>query len=299
MYNPVSSLRENAPIVDDAARLGSEALFKLQRDDGHWSFELEADATIPAEYILLDHFLGTIKQPLHERMANYLREIQEEHGGWPLFHRGGFNISASVKAYFALKCVGDDVNAPHMERARAAILKAGGAATSNVFTRIQMALFGAVPWRAVPVMPIEIILLPKWFPFHLSKISYWSRTVIVPLLVLMNKKPKAHNPRAIKIDELFVVPPEKVKRWPGNNTQSIWNLVFRYIDALLRFVEPLHAKSPPAKGDGCMPAMGQIALERRRWPWRYLSRHGQQRHDVSYPWLSLRSSGCRHRAKIS
>src|SRR3546814_11270952 len=59
---------------------------------------------------------------------------------------------------------------------------AGGAAQSNVFTRIALALFGQVPWRAVPEMPVEIMLLPRWFPFHLSKGSYWSRTVIAPLL---------------------------------------------------------------------------------------------------------------------
>src|SRR3546814_4882955 len=90
------------------------------------------------------------------------------------------DLSASVKAYFALKLAGDDPEAAHMERARAAILAAGGAAQSNVFTRIALALFGQVPWRAVPEMPVEIMLLPRWFPFHLSKVSYWSRTVIAP-----------------------------------------------------------------------------------------------------------------------
>ena len=225
--------------INQNVQQGSDALLKLQKPDGHWVFELEADATIPAEYILLDHYLDTINQPLHERMAVYLRSIQEDHGGWPLFHRGDFNISASVKAYFALKCVGDDINAPHMVRARAAILSHGGAATSNVFTRIQLALFGAVPWNAVPVMPVEIMFLPQWFPFHLSKVAYWSRTVIVPLLVLMARKPQARNPRKVRVDELFVTHPDQVKNWHSNNTRSVWNPVFRGIDAVLRVVEPL------------------------------------------------------------
>ena len=86
-----------------------------------------------------------------------MRAIQGEHGGWPLFHDGAFNISASVKAYFALKAIGDDPDAPHMRRAREAILAAGGAERTNVFTRAQLALFGQVPWRAVPVMPLEIM----------------------------------------------------------------------------------------------------------------------------------------------
>lgn len=222
-----------------SAMQNAAVLLEKQHDDGHWVFELEADATIPAEYILLDHFLNTVNQPLHERMAKYLRDIQEEHGGWPLFHRGDFDISASVKAYFALKCVGDDIYAPHMVAARQAILKFGGAERSNVFTRIQLALFGAVPWRAVPVMPVEIMLLPRWFPFHLSKVAYWSRTVITPLLVLMAKKPQAANPKGIKVDELFVTPPNKVRDWNSNNARSVWNLVFRVIDEILRLFEPI------------------------------------------------------------
>jgi squalene-hopene/tetraprenyl-beta-curcumene cyclase len=229
--------------LDPAIKQAADALLGLQHEDGHFAFELEADATIPAEYILLDHFLGRINQPLHDRMANYLRGIQEDHGGWPLFHRGDFNISASVKAYFALKCVGDDADAPHMVRARAAILKDGGAEKSNVFTRFQMALFGAVPWSAVPVMPVEIMLLPQWFPFHLGKVSYWSRTVIVPMLVLMAKKPRARNPRHIHIDELFVTPPTQIKNWHSNRTNSFFNPLFRGVDAILRRVEPWMPKA--------------------------------------------------------
>ncbi len=226
-----------------SSRAAADGLLRLQRDDGHWAFELEADATIPSEYILLEHFLGRINQPLHERMANYLREVQEDHGGWPLFHRGALDVSASVKAYFALKCVGDSPDAPHMVKARQAILSHGGAAKSNVFTRIQLALFGAVPWRAVPVMPVEIFLLPSWFPFHLNKISYWSRTVIAPLLVLMAKRPLAVNPRRVDVAELFTVPPEKVGNWHSNNSRSLLNPVFRALDAILRAGEPFIPKS--------------------------------------------------------
>lgn len=233
--------------VHSVMEKGVNALLQQQREDGHWVFELEADATIPAEYILLDHFLGTVNQPLHERMAVYLRKIQGDHGGWPLFHKGDLDVSASVKAYFALKCVGDSPDAPHMVRAREAILKRGGAERTNVFTRIQMALFGAVPWKAVPVMPVEIMLLPKWFPFHLHKISYWSRTVIVPLLVLAARKPKAKNPKNIHIDELFSTPPRKIKRWPGNGSKSRLAPAFALLDRILRFAEPYMPKETRKK----------------------------------------------------
>jgi squalene-hopene/tetraprenyl-beta-curcumene cyclase len=224
--------------LENAIALGADALMAQQQADGHFVYELEADATIPAEYILLNHYLGEIDPVLEGKMAVYLRSIQEAHGGWPLFHDGDLDISASVKAYFALKAVGDSVDAPHMVRARDAILAAGGAAKANVFTRIQMALFGAVPWRAVPVMPVEIMLLPKWFPFHLDKISYWSRTVIVPLLVVMAAKQIAKNPKNVRIDELFVVPPEKVKNWHTNRAPSMLNTAFRRLDDVLQKVEP-------------------------------------------------------------
>src|ERR1700722_17112910 len=189
--------------LDLAVERATAALIALQQPDGHWCFELEADATIPAEYILLQHYLGEIDDSLNAEIATFIRGLQETHGGWPLFKGGDLDLSCSVKAYFALKATGDSPDAPHMTRARQAILGAGGAAHANVFTRIQLALFGELPWNAVPVMPVEIMLLPRWFPFHLSKVSYWSRTVIVPLLVLMAKKPRAENPRCITIRELF------------------------------------------------------------------------------------------------
>jgi len=232
--------------LDKAINKIFESLVSKQRADGHWVFELEADSTIQSEYILLNHFLGRLgeeHQELHKRMAVYLRKTQEEHGGWPLFHRGDFNISASVKAYYALKCVGDDIHEPHMVRARKAIIEYGGAEKANVFTRIQMALFGAIPWRGVPVMPVEIMILPKWFPFHLHKIAYWSRTVIVPLLVLSALKPRAKNPKGVLVDELFVTHPDKVKNWHSNPNGSIYVPLFRIVDNILRFVEPYFPKS--------------------------------------------------------
>ena len=151
--------------LDQAITTASTALRRLQREDGHWVFELEADATIPSEYILLLHYLDERDPELERKVAVYLREIQGEHGGWPLFAGGDLDMSASVKAYYALKACGDSPEAPHMVRAREAILAHGGAEKSNVFTRIQLALFGQVPWRAVPMMPVEIMLLPRWFPF--------------------------------------------------------------------------------------------------------------------------------------
>ena len=167
---------------------------------------------------------------------------QAAHGGWPLYPGGELDISASVKAYYALKLIGDDPAAPHMARARRAILAQGGAARCNVFSRITLALFGQVPWRAVPVMPVEIMLLPGWFPFHLDKVSYWSRTVIVPLLILMAHRPQAANPARVGIAELFVVPPERERDYIANPTGSGWGRFFGGLDRLLRLAEPRFPK---------------------------------------------------------
>ncbi|MEK9726389.1 MAG: squalene--hopene cyclase, partial [Rhodospirillaceae bacterium] len=209
-------------------------LVDRQAEDGHWAFELEADATIPAEYIFLNHFLGEIDDALEVKLAAYLRDIQEPHGGWPLYHDGDFNMSASVKAYCALKLVGDDPDAPHMVRARDAILAHGGAAKANVFTRIALALFGQVPWRAVPVIRVEALLMPKWFLFHIDKVSYWSRTVMVPLFILSALKPQAANPRGVRIDELFLTPPDAETGYMVNPTGHWLGELFLAVDRMIR-----------------------------------------------------------------
>ncbi|MGE5271530.1 MAG: squalene--hopene cyclase, partial [Thiohalocapsa sp.] len=230
--------------LDDAIEGAVESLLSLQRDDGHWVFELEADATIPSEYILLQHYFGSIDHALEQRIAPYLRERQGNDGGWPLFYGGAMDISASVKAYFALKAAGDSIDAPHMARARAAILARGGARRCNVFTRIMLALWGEVPWRAVPVMPVEIMLLPRWSPFHIDKVSYWSRTVLVPLLVLMALRPRARNPLRLSIAELFVEPPDSVHDWIAPPTASPVGHAFALLDRALRLAEPMFPADP-------------------------------------------------------
>ena len=230
--------------LDRAIGRATTALADCQQPDGHWVFELEADSTIPAEYVLLRHFRAEpVDAALEAKIAVYLRRTQGAHGGWPLFQDGDFDMSASVKSYFALKMIGDDIDAPHMRRAREAILARGGAASSNVFTCSLLALYGVLPWRSVPVMPVEIMLLPSWFPFHLDKVSYWARTVLVPLLVLMALKPKAKNPKGVTIDELFTQPPSTVgPRKKAAHQKWSWYLVFRAIDAVLRVFEPWFPK---------------------------------------------------------
>ncbi|HEY0300149.1 MAG TPA: squalene--hopene cyclase [Rhizomicrobium sp.] len=228
--------REGTIAVERMLGDATAALLKQQRADGHWVFELEADATIPSEYVLLVHYLA--EEPnleLERKIGNYLRRIQGAHGGWPLYHGGVFDISATVKAYFALKMIGDRLDAPHMVKAREAIRARGGAIKANVFTRILLALYGETSWANVPTVPPELILLPRWFPIHLSKMSYWARTVIVPLLVLAAKQPLARNPRGIHVPELFV-PGVPVISPRAPHQSAGWSFFFNTLDKVLKVV---------------------------------------------------------------
>ncbi len=235
-----------APSLDAVERLvarATDALLALQKPDGHFVFELEADATIPSEFVLLKHYLGEPEDlELERKIGVYLRRIQGEHGGWPLYHGGAFDISASVKAYFCLKMIGEPLDGEVMTRARAAIRANGGAMAVNVFTRIQLALYGDMDWAEIPVMPPEIIMLPRWFPITLGKMSYWARTVIVPLLVLQALKPMAVNRRGVHVPELFeqVTPVPRASK--GANLKKAWIVGFNAIDVVLKALQPIWPK---------------------------------------------------------
>ena len=243
MYDASAQTAEPPPSLDGVEKLVAsalDALLRTQRPDGHFVFELEADCTIPSEFVLLKHYLGEPEDlELERKIGVYLRRIQGEHGGWPLYHNGAFDISASVKAYFCLKMIGDDIDAPHMVLARNAIRAHGGAMAVNVFTRIQLALYGDMDWNEIPTMPAEIIMLPRWFPITLGRMSYWARTVIVPLLVLMSEKPRARNARGVHVPELFqdVTPAARVSQ--GANLKKVWVVGFGALDAALKALQPV------------------------------------------------------------
>jgi squalene-hopene/tetraprenyl-beta-curcumene cyclase len=226
--------------IDRAIDRARQALMARQRADGHWCFEFETDCTISSEYILMMHFIDEIDEVLQEKLARYIRLKQrlDTHGGWPLYHDGALDLSCTVKSYYALKAAGDSPDAPHMRRAREAILAKGGAAKSNVFTRILLAMFGQVPWRAAPYVPVEIMLFPRWAPFHLDKVSYWARSTMVPLFILCTMKAKAKNPRQVGIAELFVTPPEQERHYFATGGGFI-SKVFLVLDKLGRACDPL------------------------------------------------------------
>ncbi len=223
--------------LTDAVARARQALLADQHPDGHWCYELEADCTIPAEYVFFLRYLGETQPELESKIGNYLRARQAEHGGWPLYLGGDLDISCTVKAYYALKMIGDDPEAPHMKRARESLFARGGAARANVFTRIALAVFGQVPWRAVPFIPPEIMLLPRWFFFHLDKVSYWSRTVMVPLFVIYAYKARAANPGGAGVRELFTRDPWKERDYFP--VRSLLNRLILMVERTVRPLEPL------------------------------------------------------------
>jgi squalene-hopene/tetraprenyl-beta-curcumene cyclase len=224
--------------LDKAISRATEELVNLQNKEGYWVFELEADCTIPSEYILMMHFMAEINKELQAKIATFLRSQQSDDGSYLLYRGGGSDLSGTIKAYYALKLAGDPVDSPHMVKARQWILAQGGAVKANVFTRIMLAMFGQIPWRGVPFIPVEIMLLPKWFPFHLDKVSYWSRTVMVPLFILCTYRVKARNPNNIGVAELFSTPPNKERHY-FSHVKSPQGKVILILDRIGRLLEPL------------------------------------------------------------
>jgi squalene-hopene/tetraprenyl-beta-curcumene cyclase len=201
--------------VDTAIARAQASLLDRQAPDGHWLGELEPDVTITAEYLLLCHLIDRVNEERERKGVAYLRRRQLPDGGFSLFEGGRADLSATIKAYFAMKMAGIQVDDPAMVRARARIHSLGGPVKANVFTKILLALFGEYDWNGVPAMPVEIMLLPTRFYVNLYEVSYWSRTVIVPLLILLDRKPVTWLAADRALDELWPEPRERVSlRFP-------------------------------------------------------------------------------------
>lgn len=236
----VHALERPTDPIQDALNKAAQALLGRQDEDGHWRFDLEADATIPSEYVFLQRFLRrTTNKTREEKIGVYLRRRQNRNGSWSLYHGGPGDISATVKAYFALKMMGHSVDAPYMVRTRRWVLTNGGAESVNVFTRVALALFGQMPWRTVPAMPVEIMLLPKWWFFNLSKVSYWSRCVIVPLLIIFAKRPVVDVEEKFGISELFLVSPKNLRNIEKFQSGEPLKNCFILLDRILKAADPV------------------------------------------------------------
>jgi squalene-hopene/tetraprenyl-beta-curcumene cyclase len=219
-------------------------LLQRQADDGSWCGYLEGDSILESEYLLLQVYLGRAGTEVCQRIAKSLLAQQQEHGGWAQYPGGDLEISASVKAYWALKLMGYDIDSPSMKKGREAIRGAGGVDAVNSFTRFYLALLGQLDYKYCPAVPPEAILLPTWFPIHIYRISAWSRTMLIPLAMVWALRPVRPLPEHFRIDELFLERPEfwKPLRAPGLPSSRLsfsWESFFYGCDRWLKRIEAL------------------------------------------------------------
>ena len=221
--------------LESAIRSCQEHLLDTQYREGYWWGELESNATITAEYLMLTHFLGIGEKRRWAQVARYLLSCQREDGTWAVYYGGPGDLNVTVEAYFALKIAGISADDPRMTLAREFILSEGGLPKVRNFTKIWLAMLGEWSWDAIPAMPPEMFLLPTWFPFNIYEFSSWARGTIVPMTIIMDKRPVRSVPDYAKIDEL--IPPDAgrlsytVRGEPGLVS---WKRAFMGLDRMIK-----------------------------------------------------------------
>ena len=259
---PSTSAVESGPFLSLGDGPLAEAILRTrdyllgqQHEDGFWVGELEGDTILESEYILLLAFLEREGSDVARMCANYMLEKQLPEGGWSIYPGGPMEISASVKAYFALKITGHDPDSEPMVRAREAVRAAGGAEKVNSFTRYYLALLGIIRYSQCPAVPPELMLIPRWMPFNIYEMSSWSRTILVPLSLLWAYRPVRELPAEHHIDELFLGRPQdlsicmdksEVVDELSHKTLIDWDWVFRQLDRGLKLLETLRLR--PLRG---------------------------------------------------
>ena len=232
--------QDRVAAVEDAVALSRDHLIGIQYPQGYWWGELESNPTMEAEYILLFHFLGIAKKDQIKRLANHIISAQREDGTWGQFYDAPGDLSTSTECYFALKLSGVSAEEPFMRRAREFILSRGGVPGTRMFTKIWLSLFGQYEWKGVPVMPPEIMLLPSWSPITIYDFSSWARATIVPLLILLDKKPVRSVPDYANVDELYPNPRSETDYSIKRPKKLIgWEAFFFAGDTVLRQLEKL------------------------------------------------------------
>ena len=239
---PATSERNYSAQLSQAIARTRQWLLTEQHADGHWVGELEGDTILESEYILLLAWLGREQESIARKCAQHMLNVQLAEGGWSIYPGGPVDISASVKAYFALKLTGHDPASEPMQRARAAILANGGADAVNSFTRFYLALLGQIGYDQCPAVPPEFVLLPKWSPINLYAVSAWSRTIIVPLSIMSAHQPVRTIPSERGIRELFIRepadwPPLRCPGLKGGTGFFSWDRFFRTVDCVLKALQ--------------------------------------------------------------
>ncbi len=249
-----TSRGDDLAAVFRAGAATAEWLRERQAADGHWRGPLEGDTILESEYILLLAWAGRLDCPHVPGAVRRILREQTTEGGWAIYPGGPVDVSASVKAYLALKICGHRPDSEPMLRARAAIAAAGGPWAVNSFTRIALATLGQMSYDDCPAVPPEMVLLPPWFPVNLDRVSAWSRTMIVPLSLIWAFKPVTRLPSGGGIEELFSDTPGRTAlgRVGGHDG---WARFFRGVDRLLKGCDAL----------GIRPLRSRAVAACRRW----------------------------------
>ena len=216
-------------------------LLALQYDEGYWWGELESNVTITSEHLFLTHILGVADKQEWAKIVAYLRRKQREDGTWAIWYDGDGDLSTTIEAYLALKMAGVSLQEPEMTKAREFILSQGGVEHARVFTKIWLALLGEWDWRKTPMMPPELVLLPRWFPVNIYSFGCWARGTVVPMTVIQSLRPVFPLPRWAHIDELIASGVERSNLSLPKKAFR-WTKAFAFVDMMLKVYDRLPLK---------------------------------------------------------
>ena len=230
--------------LDWAIQRARGSLLAVQHPEGYWNAALEAPAQMNAEFIIFNHFMGSVDRGLEGRIARYLLDTQQPDGSWNLFPGGEGYASYTIEVYAALKLAGMSADDERLRRSRKWIAANGGITRAGTLARFYLASLGLVPWSATAACPVEVMLLPNWFPFNLYELGSWARGTFVALALLQAIQPVRQVAGANLIAELYDHPPEctNFKQPRGATTFSMRNLL-NQVDRMMRLYN-----RHPAKG---------------------------------------------------
>jgi squalene-hopene/tetraprenyl-beta-curcumene cyclase len=234
-----SKIQERLENLEQAIERGANHLLSLQVDSGYWVGELEADTTLESDYIYYLHVLGKADPERIAKLANYVRQRQLADGGWSIYPGGPSELSATCKAYFALKLAGDAQDSPHMLRAKEIVHRLGGLERTNSYVRFYLALVGAVGWDLVPAILPELMLLPNWFYLNIYEMSSWTRGIVIPMAILSAVRPDWRLPEHANVDELFCDISRKKAAFDWSDQLLSWRNFFLALDRGLKLYEKL------------------------------------------------------------
>jgi len=221
-------------------RRAADFLAALQARDGHWCAELTADTTLESDFILLQLWIYPPRdgrwQPetktIIERAARSILDRQLPDGGFNIYVKGPSEISASVKAYVALKLAGIPPADSRMARLRERILALGGIQAANSYVKVNLSVFDLFPRQYCPSIPPEIVLLPFNFLYQMSS---WSRTIVVPLAVVHAANPRRAVPEGFNLDEIWL--PGAGAEFRRDERLFTWRNFFLAADRFLKWWE--------------------------------------------------------------